>query len=117
MTADWAKLPYDVLGKISSRIVNEVAGRQPGRLRHQLEAAGHDRVGMRVLTAALTDGPSNASRDAVGFGRWPKRPSRPTAASAAICPWCSAAVTAGAVDLPVLRRDPRSPRTHPSCPA
>lgn len=26
MTADWAKLPYDVLGKISSRIVNEVDG-------------------------------------------------------------------------------------------
>src|SRR4029453_8820781 len=26
MTPDWAKLPYDVLGKISSRIVNEVAG-------------------------------------------------------------------------------------------
>jgi GMP synthase (glutamine-hydrolysing) len=26
MTADWAKLPYDVLGKISSRIVNEVRG-------------------------------------------------------------------------------------------
>ncbi len=26
MTADWAKLPYDVLGKISSRIVNEVEG-------------------------------------------------------------------------------------------
>jgi GMP synthase (glutamine-hydrolysing) len=26
MTADWAKLPYDVLGAISSRIVNEVAG-------------------------------------------------------------------------------------------
>ena len=26
MTADWAKLPYDVLAKISSRIVNEVAG-------------------------------------------------------------------------------------------
>jgi len=26
MTADWAKLPYDVLGKISARIVNEVAG-------------------------------------------------------------------------------------------
>jgi len=24
MTADWAKLPYDVLGRISSRIVNEV---------------------------------------------------------------------------------------------
>ena len=26
MTADWAKLPYDVIGKISSRIVAEVAG-------------------------------------------------------------------------------------------
>jgi GMP synthase (glutamine-hydrolysing) len=26
MTADWAKLPYDVLGKISARIVNEVRG-------------------------------------------------------------------------------------------
>jgi GMP synthase (glutamine-hydrolysing) len=26
MTADWAKLPYDVLGRISARIVNEVRG-------------------------------------------------------------------------------------------
>ena len=26
MTADWAQLPYDVLGKISNRIVNEVPG-------------------------------------------------------------------------------------------
>ena len=24
MTADWAKIPYEVLGKISSRIINEV---------------------------------------------------------------------------------------------
>ncbi|MEW6068611.1 MAG: glutamine-hydrolyzing GMP synthase [Nitrospirota bacterium] len=26
MTADWAKLPYDVLGRISNRIINEVKG-------------------------------------------------------------------------------------------
>lgn len=26
MTADWAKLPYDVMGKISNRIINEVKG-------------------------------------------------------------------------------------------
>ena len=26
MTADWAKIPYDVLGQISSRIINEVRG-------------------------------------------------------------------------------------------
>jgi len=26
MTADWAKIPYEVLGRMSSRIINEVAG-------------------------------------------------------------------------------------------
>ena len=26
MTADWAKIPYDILGRISNRIINEVTG-------------------------------------------------------------------------------------------
>lgn len=26
MTADWAKLPYEFLGKVSNRIINEVRG-------------------------------------------------------------------------------------------
>jgi GMP synthase (glutamine-hydrolysing) len=26
MTADWAKIPYEILGKISNRIINEVRG-------------------------------------------------------------------------------------------
>ena len=26
MTADWARLPYDLLGTISNRIINEVKG-------------------------------------------------------------------------------------------
>jgi len=26
MTADWAKIPYNILGKISNRIINEVKG-------------------------------------------------------------------------------------------
>jgi GMP synthase (glutamine-hydrolysing) len=26
MTADWAKIPYEVLGRMSNRIINEVAG-------------------------------------------------------------------------------------------
>ena len=47
MTADWARLPYDLLERMSSRIINEVAGRQPGGLRHHVEAARHHRVGVR----------------------------------------------------------------------
>jgi GMP synthase (glutamine-hydrolysing) len=26
MTADWSRIPYDVLGRVSNRIINEVRG-------------------------------------------------------------------------------------------
>ena len=46
MTADWAKLPYDVLGKISVPDRQRGSGRQPRRLRHQQQAARDHRVGV-----------------------------------------------------------------------
>ena len=61
MTADWARLPYDVLASISSRVINEVPGHQPGCLRHLVETPVDDRVGVaspgpipRRLTAPHT---------------------------------------------------------------
>ncbi len=46
MTADWAKLPYDVLGQDLPPDRERGAGRQPGRLRHQQQATGDHRVGV-----------------------------------------------------------------------
>ena len=46
MTADWTRLPYDVLARISTRITNEVPGGQPGHPRRDEQAARHHRVGM-----------------------------------------------------------------------
>ena len=39
MTADWARLPYDVLERMSTRHHQRGAGREPGGLRHHVEAA------------------------------------------------------------------------------
>ena len=46
MTADWARLPYDLLETDVEPHHQRGAGRQPGGLRHHVEAAGHDRVGV-----------------------------------------------------------------------
>jgi len=47
MTADWAKLPYDLLGRISNRIINEVRG----------------------INASLTISPANLRNDRVGINK------------------------------------------------
>jgi hypothetical protein len=49
MTARWAHLPYELLERVSNRIVNEISGVSRVVLRHQWQAAGDDRVG--VVTA------------------------------------------------------------------
>ena len=46
MTADWARLPYEAAGQDQQPHRQRGARRQPGRLRHQLEAARHHRVGV-----------------------------------------------------------------------
>ncbi|MEI2685569.1 MAG: hypothetical protein V9G14_04275 [Cypionkella sp.] len=46
MTADWVKLPYDLLEKSRQPDRQRGQGRQPVRVRHHQQAAGHHRVGI-----------------------------------------------------------------------
>ena len=46
MTADYYPFEHGFLGRVATRIVNEVARHQPRGLRRDEQAAGHDRVGV-----------------------------------------------------------------------
>ena len=60
MTANWAELPHDLIARVSNRIVNELAGVSPGRLRRDQQAAGDDRVGVAVAARLVVGHPADS---------------------------------------------------------
>ena len=50
MTADWARLPHELLEKTAARIVNEVKGINRVVLRHHQQAPGDDRIRIEGFT-------------------------------------------------------------------
>ena len=67
MTADWARLPYDVLERIVVAGHQRGAGRQPGRLRH------HDQSHPERSSGSESDAPSNRGVDGGRGHRGPGR--------------------------------------------
>ncbi len=107
MTADWAKLPYEVLGEDQQPDRQRGRGRQPRRLRHQLQAAGDDRVGMsgdhdtlRIPRAPRTIGVFRSASNGVE-----SRPCSTTRRRPRRLWWCRAACGA----LPSCPPSPRRP--------
>ena len=66
MTADFFPFDMDFLGRAATRIINEVRGRQPGRLRRDQQAAGDDRVGVKGDPALEPPSSRAQRRDVAG---------------------------------------------------
>ena len=78
MTADWARLPHELLARVSSRIVNEVRGINRVVYDVSQQAAVHDRVGIASPSSSTsTSTPSTAcSTGRATSTSWWSRPPR-----------------------------------------
>lgn len=116
MTADWSRLPYDVLAKISTRITNEV--RDVNRVvldvtsKPRAPSSGSERPSLRALRSA--GGSAPAPRASRSRGRGTSRPRRWSARPPSVR--CGRGGTAPAV--PPLPRTPTAvPGPSPPPPA
>ena len=83
MTADWTRVPYDVLRRISTRITNEVREVNRVVLDVTPQAAGHDRVGV----TAHVRGPSTAHAPATSSRPVAQVPARRATTGAKASSW------------------------------